>query len=102
MVPAHSLLAPALAWVIAAARVMPDVCGVFKSSSSECTILTPWVSQSIVSLGMSKCTFVAAQLKRVNEEAIRCCQIYSHCRTVDSLWRSGDANSQVGQAFPAQ
>ena len=38
--PAHSLLAPALAWVIAAARVMPDVCGVFKSSSSECTILT--------------------------------------------------------------
>ena len=59
--PAHNLLAPALAWVIAAARVMPDVCGVFKSSSSECTILTPCFTQSIGKPLVELCIFVAAK-----------------------------------------
>jgi len=36
-VPAHSFSAPARACVIAAARFMPGVCGVLRSSSSERT-----------------------------------------------------------------
>lgn len=47
MVPAHKVFAPAFAYVIAAARVMPDVCGVFMSISSACTIVTPFFLQSI-------------------------------------------------------
>src|SRR3970282_270560 len=39
--PAHSFSAPARAWVIAAARFMPGVCGVFTSSSLEWTTRTP-------------------------------------------------------------
>src|SRR5919106_4332851 len=45
-VPAQSLLAPALAKSIAAARVMPGVCGVLKSSSAALTMRTPCVRQS--------------------------------------------------------
>src|SRR4029453_536647 len=41
-VPAHSFSAPARAWVIAAARFMPGVCGVLMSSSLACTTRTPW------------------------------------------------------------
>src|SRR4029077_8661673 len=40
-VPAHSLSAPARAFVIAAARFMPGVCGVLMSSSFACTTRTP-------------------------------------------------------------
>jgi hypothetical protein len=40
-VPAHNLLAPVRACVIAAARVMPGVWGVLGSSSLAGTILTP-------------------------------------------------------------
>src|SRR5262245_21108321 len=40
-VPAQSLLAPVLAWVMAAARVMPAVCGVFRSSPLLGTTWTP-------------------------------------------------------------
>jgi hypothetical protein len=58
-VPAHNLLAPTVAWVIAAARVMPDVCAVFKSSSSECTILTPCFAQSIGKPLVEFCIFDA-------------------------------------------
>src|ERR1700693_6206765 len=61
MVPAHSLLAPALACVIAAARVMPDVCGVFKSSSSERTILTPCFAQSMSKPLLKLCVLDAAK-----------------------------------------
>src|SRR5690606_28683161 len=46
-VPAQSLEAPALAKLIAAARVMPGVCGVLKSSSDALTMRTPWLRQSI-------------------------------------------------------
>ena len=45
-VPAHSLFAPARAWVIAAARVIPGVCGVLRSSSSDRTTRMPCVFQS--------------------------------------------------------
>src|SRR5918996_3626853 len=45
-VPAQSLLAPALAKLIAAARVMPGVCGVLRSSSEALTMRTPWSRQS--------------------------------------------------------
>src|SRR5262245_27649672 len=45
--PAHSLLAPAIARLIAAARVMPGVCGVFESSLSLEIIFTPLLRQSI-------------------------------------------------------
>src|SRR5215510_12208506 len=41
-VPAQSFSAPARAWVMAAARFMPGVCGVLMSSSLECTTRTPW------------------------------------------------------------
>src|SRR5262247_845423 len=41
-VPAQSFSAPARAWVMAAARFMPGVCGVLMSSSFECTTRTPW------------------------------------------------------------
>src|SRR5690242_18415326 len=41
-VPAHSLSAPIRAWLIAAARVMPGVCAVFKSSWFDFTTRTPW------------------------------------------------------------
>src|ERR671918_1894863 len=50
-VPAQSLLAPALAKSIAAARVMPGVCGVLKSSSDALTMRTPCVRQSGLSAG---------------------------------------------------
>ena len=50
-VPAQSLLAPALARSIAAARVMPGVCGVLKSSSDALTMRTPWMRQSGFSAG---------------------------------------------------
>src|SRR5262245_50991451 len=46
-VPAHSLLAPVRARVIAAARVMPGVCGVLESSCPARTIFTPCSRQSI-------------------------------------------------------
>src|SRR2546428_13328081 len=46
-VPAQSLLAPVLAWVMAAARVMPAVCGVFKSSVLLGTTWTPCSRQSL-------------------------------------------------------
>src|SRR5271163_133369 len=49
MVPAHSLFAPVRACVMAAARVMPDVCGVFVSSSAARTIFTPCSFQSMSS-----------------------------------------------------
>src|SRR6266436_7173555 len=39
-VPAQSFSAPARAWVMAAARFMPGVCGVLLSSSSEWTTRT--------------------------------------------------------------
>src|SRR5437016_14430523 len=38
---------------------MPDVCGVVKSSSSECTILTPCFAQSIGKPRVEQCIFVA-------------------------------------------
>ena len=41
-VPAHSFSAPVRAWVIAAARFIPGVCGVLMSSSFACTTRTPW------------------------------------------------------------
>jgi hypothetical protein len=44
-VPAHSLLAPVRACVIAAARFMPGVWGVFRSSASLVTTRTPWSRQ---------------------------------------------------------
>jgi hypothetical protein len=40
-VPAQSRFAPAITLLMAAARVMPGVCGVFESSWSLWTILTP-------------------------------------------------------------
>src|SRR6267378_8210118 len=40
-VPAQSFSAPARAWVMAAARFMPGVCGVLTSSSLEWTTRTP-------------------------------------------------------------
>ena len=46
-VPAHNRLAPVRACVIAAARDMPGVCGVLRSSSPARTIFTPFVFQSI-------------------------------------------------------
>src|SRR5687767_13849985 len=45
-VPAHSFSAPARAVVIAAARLMPGVCGVLGSSSSARTTRTPSWRQS--------------------------------------------------------
>src|SRR5438067_1767742 len=45
-VPAQSFCAPALAWLIAAARLMPGVCRVLVSSSPARTIRTPCVRQS--------------------------------------------------------
>src|SRR3954471_16143046 len=45
-VPAQSFSAPARAVSIAAARLMPGVCGVFGSSSSACTTRTPLSRQS--------------------------------------------------------
>src|ERR687898_2307100 len=45
-VPAHSFSAPARAAVIAAARFIPGVWGVFTSSSSACTTRTPRRRQS--------------------------------------------------------
>src|SRR5918996_6535340 len=47
-VPAQSLCAPALAKLIAAARVIPGVCGVLKSSSDALTIRTPCSRQSVL------------------------------------------------------
>jgi hypothetical protein len=46
---AHSFSAPARAVVIAAARLMPGVCGVFASSSPARTTRTPSVRQSFAS-----------------------------------------------------
>src|SRR5215831_18731264 len=46
-VPAQSLLAPVLAWVMAAARVMPAVCGVFRSSALLGITWTPCSRQSL-------------------------------------------------------
>jgi len=46
-VPAHSFSAPVRAVVIAAALVMPGVCGVLISSSSPRTTRTPLVRQSV-------------------------------------------------------
>ena len=46
--PAQSLFAPVRAWVIAAARVIPGVCGVFGSRSLAGTILTPLCCQSMI------------------------------------------------------
>jgi len=40
-VPAQSFSAPVRAWVMAAARFMPGVCGVLTSSSLACTTRTP-------------------------------------------------------------
>src|SRR5215207_7423090 len=45
-VPAQRFSAPALAALIAAARFIPGVCGVFTSSSSACTTRTPLSRQS--------------------------------------------------------
>src|SRR6476661_7481434 len=47
-VPAHSFSAPARAVVIAAARRMPSVCGVFGSSASPRTTRTPLSRQSVI------------------------------------------------------
>src|SRR4051794_39167716 len=47
-VPAHSFSAPARAAVIAAARLMPGVCGVLASSWSSRTTRTPCSRQSVV------------------------------------------------------
>src|SRR5262245_28327859 len=47
-VPAHSFSAPARAVVIAAARVMPGVCGVLGSSSPARTTRTPLSRQSVI------------------------------------------------------
>src|SRR6201988_1245380 len=44
-VPAHSLFAPAVALLIAAALVIPGACGGLLSSSSGWTIRTPFVFQ---------------------------------------------------------
>src|SRR4029434_10180905 len=53
-VPAQSFSAPARAWVIAAARFMPGVCGVLVSSSSAWTTRTPWCRQrDVVIAGIS-------------------------------------------------
>src|SRR5439155_489581 len=46
-VPAHNRLAPVRAWVIAAALIIPGVCGVFASRSPARTILMPCSFQSI-------------------------------------------------------
>jgi hypothetical protein len=46
-VPAQSFSAPARAVVMAAARVMPGVCGVSVSSSPDRTTRTPLVRQSM-------------------------------------------------------
>src|SRR5262245_18071572 len=51
-VPAHSLLAPVLAWVIAAARVIPGVCAVFKSSWSPGITFTPSSRQFGIGLAL--------------------------------------------------
>jgi hypothetical protein len=66
IVPAQGLLAPALTRVIAAARVMPDVCGVFKSSSSECTILTPCFAQSMRKPLQELCILDTAKFRRAH------------------------------------
>ena len=44
-VPAQSFVAPVRAWVIAAARVIPGVCAVLRSSCALGMILTPWSRQ---------------------------------------------------------
>ena len=48
-VPAQSFSAPARAVVIAAARLIPGVCGVFGSSSPARTMRTPFRRQSFAS-----------------------------------------------------
>jgi hypothetical protein len=47
-VPAHSFSAPVRAFEIAAALVIPSVCGVLVSNSSACTTRTPFMRQSVV------------------------------------------------------
>jgi hypothetical protein len=50
-VPAQSLREPTRWWLIAAARFMPGVCGVFVSNRSAGTTTTPCVRQSGLLLG---------------------------------------------------
>src|SRR4051794_3892101 len=53
-VPAQSFSAPARAVVMAAARVMPGVCGVLESSSPARTTRTPLVRQSVAMATVSR------------------------------------------------
>src|SRR5260221_7507030 len=58
-VPAHNLLAPVRACVMAAARVMPFVCGVFGSSWSLRIIFTPSSRQSIFGASSATIDYIA-------------------------------------------
>src|SRR5689334_17747213 len=72
-VPAQSFSAPARAVVIAAARVMPGVCGVFVSSSPARTTRTPLSRQSVMrTVCNKKCLspFVAGLLRRHPQRAV--------------------------------
>src|SRR5260221_14285641 len=58
-VPAHNLLAPVRACVMAAARVMPFVCGVFGSNWSLRIIFTPSSRQSIFGASSATIDYIA-------------------------------------------
>src|SRR5262245_49024983 len=64
-VPAHNLLAPVLACVIAAARVIPGVCAVFKSSWLPGITFTPRSRQGdveVVSISILHCAFTLTRI----------------------------------------
>src|SRR3712207_3455100 len=67
-VPAQSFSAQARAFVIAAARFMPGVCGVLMSSSFECTTRTPWYFH-FDSVGLSMPTSALPRLGRTERRA---------------------------------
>src|SRR3954471_24040215 len=68
-VPAHSLLAPTFANVMAAARSMPGVCGVLRSNSPARTTRTPSSRPSVLaSLVVMACAPAASVLRAAADQ----------------------------------
>lgn len=67
MVPAHDVDAPAFAWVIAAARLIPEVCGVFMSRSLAVYdfdfVLAPVHKESLLLKFSAAISFLTSQVR---------------------------------------
>src|SRR5215831_6352463 len=82
-VPAHNLLAPVLAAVIAAARVILGVCGVFRSTWLAGITFTPWSRQSVFGFILIRTLLCASILTSAEHQKLRACSriLNARCRS---------------------